>query len=344
MTADPTFGVVIPSYGPFSDPQAIWEAVAAAEDLGYHEVWFGDHIVVPPYAAALTPPDWFDALALCMVGLGRTRRLRFGTDVLVTPYRPPVVLAKLAASADRLSGGRLTLGMGVGFLEGEFEALQAPAYAERGAVTDEYLAVLRLLWESAGQAVSFEGRWVRFRDTLFGPAPVQTPLPLLVGGNGERAHRRAARLGDGWHPLFPDPAAYARGRERIAALRGDLSGFTFSYSCPQTRVLDDPAAGAQGYTYRDSVEERGALPDDYSYIPAVPAAPDGRSRFMGTPEQLVADIGAFTAAGVQNFALRFSVGAPGDSANDLIGQLERFASRVVPYVCAAGEDTEGRRA
>ena len=212
-----TFGVVIPPYGPFQDPEELWSVVAAAEELGFASVWFGDHIVVPPYAAALTPPDWFDAVALCLVGLGRTTTLRFGTDVLVAPYRRPVEFAHLAASADKLGGGRLTLGMGVGFLEGEFEALQTP-YAERGAVTDEYLKVLRLLWESEGQPVSYSGRWVSFSNVLFGPAPAQKPLPLLVGGNGDRALRRAALLGDGWHPLFCSPEQYQAGRERIRQL------------------------------------------------------------------------------------------------------------------------------
>jgi probable F420-dependent oxidoreductase len=325
--SSPTFGIVVPTYGPFADPAQLWKVVDAAEELGYASVWFGDHIVVPPYAAALTPADWFDAVALCLVGLGRTNRLRFGTDVLVAPYRHPVVLAHLAASADRLSGGRLTLGMGVGFLEGEFDALQTP-YAERGAVTDEYLAVMRLLWESQGKPVSYEGQWVQFHDILFGPAPLQSPLPLLIGGNGERAFRRAALLGDGWHPLFCEPSVYAAGRERIHEIRGSLDGFSFSYSCPQTRVLDDPSAGAQGYTY----QAEGALPADYSYVPAVPTAPGGRSRFMGTPEQLGEDIAVFTAVGVEHFALRFSVGLPDDSAAAVIAQLELFATQVLPLV------------
>jgi probable F420-dependent oxidoreductase len=305
----------------------MWKVVDAAEELGFADVWFGDHIAVPPYAAALTPPDWLDAVALCLVGLGRTSRLRFATDVLVAPYREPVAFAHLVASADRLGGGRLTIGMGVGFIEGEFQALRVP-YAERGAVTDEYLAVMRLLWESKGQPVSYAGRFVAFDEILFGPPPLQSPLPLLVGGNGERALRRAATLGDGWHPLFCEPSTYAAGRERIRELRGGLDGFTFSYSCPQTRVLDDPHAGAHGYTYADD----HVLPPDYSYLPPVPADETGRSRFMGTPEQLADDVRVFTEAGVQQFALRFSVGAPDDSADAMIEQLRRFAAEVVPLV------------
>ncbi len=333
-----TFGVVVPPYGPFQDPEELWSVVAAAEGLGFAGVWFGDHIVVPPYAAGLTPPDWFDAVALCLVGLGRTAKLRFGTDVLVAPYRRPVEFAHLAASADRLGGGRLTLGMGVGFLEGEFEALQVP-YTERGAVTDEYLRVLRLLWESEGQPVSYSGQWVSFSNVLFGPAPVQKPLPLWVGGNGDKALRRAALLGDGWHPLFCSPEEYRAGRDRIRQLltengRGDAP-FTFSYSCPPTQLLANdpqrPAGESQAYG-------GSQLPPDYNYLPPMPVDRSGRSRFVGTPGQVAGDIADFAAAGVQHFALRFSVGVPDDSAAKLITQLEWFAREVAPLTGTAGGD------
>jgi probable F420-dependent oxidoreductase len=324
-----TFGVVVPPYGPFIDPEQLWSVVAAAEELGFASVWFGDHIVVPPYAASLTPPDWLDAVALCLVGMGRTTKLRFGTDVLVAPYRRPVEFAHLAASADKLGGGRLTLGMGVGFLEGEFEALQSP-YAERGAMTDEYLEVLRLLWESQGRPVSYSGRWVSFSNILFGPAPAQQPLPLWVGGNGDRALRRAARLGDGWHPLFCSPEQYQAGRDRIRRLMGENgradAPFSFSYSCPPTQLVAADAATPPG----ENQAYGGApqLPPDYDYLPAMPMDSSGRSRFVGTPEQVARDIDDFARAGVEHFALRFSVGAPDDSAEKLIAQLEWFARDV----------------
>jgi probable F420-dependent oxidoreductase len=331
LELSPTFGVVVPPYGPFVDPEELWSVVMAAEELGYASVWFGDHIVVPPYAAALTPPDWFDAVALCLVGLGRTSRLRFGTDVLVAPYRRPVEFAHLAASADRLGAGRLTLGMGVGFLEGEFEALQTP-YADRGAVTDEYLQVLRLLWESEGQPVSYSGRWVSFSNVLFGPPPLQKPLPLWIGGNGDRALRRAASLGDGWHPLFCSPEQYRAGRDRIQRLLAEngreQTTFSFSYSCPPTQLIAAETAPGANQAYGGAPQ----LPPDYDYLPPMPVDPTGRSRFVGTPEQVAADIEDFASAGVEHFALRFSVGAPGDSAEKLIAQLEWFARDVASAV------------
>jgi probable F420-dependent oxidoreductase len=213
------FGVVVPPYGRFGDPDVILHLVDAAEDLGYDDVFFGDHVVVPSYATAFTPPVWFEALACSAVALGRTRRIRAGTDVLVLPYRNPLVLAKVAATLDRLSGGRLVLGVGAGMLRGEFEALGAPPYEERAAVAEEYLRVLRLLWSAEGP-VSFSGRYVAFEDVHALPRPVRPEgVPLWVGGHTRAALRRAALLGDGWHPLWPEPEAYARCREEIERLR-----------------------------------------------------------------------------------------------------------------------------
>src|SRR3954452_5899489 len=154
MTGGPSFGVVVPPSGAFAMSGALADIVDAAEGLGYADVWFGDHVAVPRYAAAITDPGWMEPLTSCFFALGRTRRLRAGTDVLVAPYRNPLLVAKMAATADVLSGGRLVLGVGVGYLRGEFAALGAD-YAARGAVTDEYLRTLGALWDSAGAPTSF---------------------------------------------------------------------------------------------------------------------------------------------------------------------------------------------
>ena len=321
------FGVVIPSWGDLGDAAAIRELISAAEDLGYDTAWFGDHVVIPDYAAHLSPPRWFEPLTCCIYGAGATSRLRFGTDVLVLPYRNPVVLAKMLSTADQLCGGRLTLGAGVGYISGEFAALGTPPYEERGAVTDEYLDVLRFLWESEG-SVSFDGRYVSFRDVQFAPPPVQQPLPIWVGGNGPAAFRRAARAGDGWHPLFPTPEAYAAGRERIEGWRvthAHASGFTYSYSCPHTRVLLDASESSHSTTYADW----GEIPDEYGYAPPVPEAAGGRPMFVGTPEQLVDDIRALVGAGVDHFALRFWAGET-NRPDAVIDQMAAFAERVAP--------------
>jgi len=322
------FGVVVPTWGPFGDPDRIRRLILEAEALDFATVWVGDHLFLPDYAVDLSPANWYEAIATCCVGIGMTERIRFGTDVLVTPYRDPRLLAKMAATADRLSGGRLTLGMGVGFLKGEFDAVGTPDYAKRGAVTDEYLTVMRRLWESDG-LVGYDGEFVSFAPAHFRPVPLQTPLPLWIGGNGIRGMRRAALLGDGWHPLFPDPELYARGRETITRLRaenGRTGEFTYSYSCPETRLVDDVAAlpDSTGYAGLDG------LPEDYAYAPPPPNDADGRPFFIGTADQVAGDIRALAESGARQFSLRFWAGNASLGVEDSIDQMRRFHKDVMP--------------
>lgn len=323
------YGVVVPSYGRFGDPELVMRLVRAVEVLGYESAWFADHVVIPDYATDWLPPPQLDALTCCGAGLGATTRLRVGTDVLVAPYRHPLLLAKTAATADQLGGGRLTLGIGVGYLEGEFAALGVP-YGERGAITDECLRVLRHVWTERGP-VSFHGTHVRFDAVHLGVTPAQPGgVPLWVGGNIPRAQARAARLGDGWHPLWPQPDAYAAARRRILELRahdGVDRPFVFSMSCPSGAVLDAP---------RDRWDEaRPARPAraEYAYAPPVPRAPDGRPRFTGTPDQLAADVTTYADAGVEHLVLRFWTSARRDMIVDqLEEQMARFAREVAPLV------------
>jgi probable F420-dependent oxidoreductase len=325
------FGVAFPCIGEYARPGVVAELVDLAEQLGYESAWFGDHVLVPAYARAFTSPEWLDPLASCIVHLARTTRIRCGTDVLVAPYRHPAVVAKLVATADVLTEGRLTLGVGVGYLRGEFPAVGAPPYEQRGEATDEYLAVMNLLWRSGGEPVSFAGRWVSFEDVCFGPDPVQQPFPVWVGGNVPAAHRRAARFGTGWHPLFPTPEKYAAGRRRILGARGTAEGFTFSMSCAITRVLEEGETFAVG-TWADDA----TVPDDFGYAPPVPCAPDGRTRFVGTVDQLRDDIAVYAAAGVEHMALRFAHGDPGTPPGFVAEQLTRFAEVMGPRTGCAG--------
>jgi probable F420-dependent oxidoreductase len=321
------FGVTIPTYGAWGDPGIVGDGVQAAEDLGFDTVWFGDHIVIPSYAAHLSPPNWLEALSCAFVCVGATKRIRFGVDVLVLPYRNPIWLSQLVASADQLSGGRLTIGTGVGYLKGEFDALGAPDYDQRGAVTDEYLEVLTTLWESEGP-VSFAGRWVNFADIHAAPRPAQRPMPLWVGGNIRAARRRAALHGNGWHPLFPTADEYREGRADILDRRAaaEIAGdFAFSYSCPPTRLMltDAERPVAAGYGTAD-------LPDDYRYAPPFPTAPNGRARFIGTPDEMIGDISDLKSAGVEHLALRFSIGTPAEDLDHVTRQMQRFMEHVAP--------------
>lgn len=318
------FGVAIPSYGDFADGAALRDMVMAAEDLGYDGAWFADHVAIPDYAVHVSGPAWLEPLACCFIGLGATRRLRFGTDVLVAPYRNPLLVAKQAATADRLSGGRLVLALGTGYIRGEFEALEAKDYEARGAVTDEVLDVLRAVWRADG-AASYDGAHYHFKDIHTEPGPLQDPLPVWVGGNHARAYRRAAERGDGWHPLFPTPEAYAEGRERILALRGSAEDFTFSYSCPGTRVL------AEGQPLPALASYEGLeAPAEFDYAPPFPVNEEGRPRFVGTAELVVSDVAAFVEAGVEHFTLRFHTAGPAAGPDAFVDQMRRFAEAVMP--------------
>jgi probable F420-dependent oxidoreductase len=324
-------GLVIPTYDSYGNAGVIRRLICEAEVLGYDSVWFGDHLIVPGYAVRQTDPHWYEALSCAILGMGMTSRLSFGTDVLVAPCRNPILLAKMAATAAELSSGRLMLGVGVGFLRGEFEALGVP-FVRRGAITDEYLKVMRLLFEGGGGPLSYKGEWVSFDDAYFGPIPA-VPPPLLVGGNHDLALERAARLGDGWHPLFTSPELYARGRTRINEIRqreGLASRpFTFSYSCPQTRLL------ARGEPPPPPFSQKMKAPSDYEYIPEMGRAPDGRQRFIGTAEQLRDDIAAFAAAGVEQIVLRFAL--PHDAVvtvDRISANWRSFSEQLLP-ICRA---------
>jgi alkanesulfonate monooxygenase SsuD/methylene tetrahydromethanopterin reductase-like flavin-dependent oxidoreductase (luciferase family) len=195
-------------------------------------------------------------------------------------------------------------------------------------VTEEYVAVMRALWETEG-AVSFEGRWVHLDRVHAEPKPAQAPLPLWIGGNHRKAWKRAARLGDGWHPLFPSPAGYAEARAVIEAERATAgragSPFTYSYSCPATQILDQPGKPGGLQTYEDFPD----LPAEFSYAPPMPTDADGRALFIGDPDQVRADVAAYVAAGVDHFTLRFYTGGSGMGAKGFIDQLEFFAREVM---------------
>lgn len=328
-----TYGIVVPTFGSWADPGAIRAGIQAAEDLGYDVAWFGDHVVIPQYAAHLSPPNWFEPLSCAFIGAGATTRLRFGIDVLVLPIRNPVWLSQLVASADQLAGGRIVLGVGVGYISGEFAATTHVPYKQRGRVTDEFLELLHLLWTHDGP-ITFNGKWIQIADVLAEPKPNQQPLPVWVGGNGHQAQRRAATLGNGWHPLFMTPDDYRIGRQRILDLRSasdrGSAPFTFSYSCPLTRIVLDDSE------FPEPLKPRTNVPAEYNYSPPPPTDDRGRPRFVGRPDEVAADVQAFADAGVEHLALRPSVGAPGSDVDDFIEQARRFMELVAPGLDNSG--------
>jgi probable F420-dependent oxidoreductase len=335
VSARPTFGVVLPPCGPFGDPGAFGEVIDAIEDFGYDDVWFGDHVAVPRYASHLVDPAWLEPVTACMMALSRTSRLRVGTDVLVMPYRHPVLLAKMAATADALSGGRLVLGVGVGYLRGEFAALDAE-YQRRGEVTDEFLAAAQMLWAAGGAPASFHGTVVSFDQVCVGPPPVAGVVPVWVGGNATAALRRAARFGQGWHPLFPTPEGYRSGRSAIESMRDARAPFTWSMSLAATKVLE-PGESLEAASWGDTPD----IPEDFGYAPPIPMTEDQRVRFVGNADQVAGDVCEYAAAGVEHFTLRFAATGNDVSVPGFVDQLERFAQHVVPRVADMSPPTSG---
>ncbi|MBI2168261.1 MAG: TIGR03619 family F420-dependent LLM class oxidoreductase [Actinobacteria bacterium] len=209
------FGLMFANTGAYVAPDAATALARAAEEAGFESIWTVEHVVVPsgyesqyPYDRSGRMPGGADApipdplIWLTWVAAA-TERLRLGTGILILPQRNPVVLAKELATLDLLSGGRLLLGIGVGWLREEFEALGVP-FDGRGARTDEYVAAMRALWRDDDP--SFAGEHVQFTSARMWPKAARpTGVPIIVGGHTEAAARRAGRLGDGFFPGRTSP-------------------------------------------------------------------------------------------------------------------------------------------
>ncbi len=241
------------------DGDAALEICRRAEAVGFESVWGGEHVVLPdtigsryPYAAdgkIPAEPDTPipDPLIWLAFVAAAAPTLRLGTCILIVPQRNPVVLAKELATLDRLSGGRVELGLGVGWLEEEFKALGVP-WERRGARNDEYIAAMRALW--AGPHAEFHGEFVDFAPVTCSPRPVQRSIPVLVGGDTDAAIQRAVRLADGYFPGEGDADRLADliKRLRTAAERADRDPDSIEINAMFGAQMADPVAGAEQMT------------------------------------------------------------------------------------------------
>ena len=236
----------------------------------------------------------------------RTAKLRLVTSVMVIPHRPAVLAAKQLATIDVLSSGRVTLGIGAGWMKEEFEALGVPPFAERGKVTDEYIAAFRELWTK--DKPRFKGAYVDFDKITFAPKPAQKAgIPIWVGGESGPALRRTARLGDAWYPIPTNPAfpldslkRFKAGAEKLRKLVKDAGR--------------EPKA--VGITMRFQ-----------RFGDTVPAkAGDGERRlFSGTTPDLAGDIKALAAQGVGAIDMSFG----GTTVPEILAEMKRFKSQVM---------------
>jgi probable F420-dependent oxidoreductase len=317
------FGFSLPSRGPLATLDAILKLATKAAALRYASLFVSDHVVLPvssarsvyPYAPSGQLPggaaqDYLEPVVLLSHLAHATRRIRLGTSVLVVPYRNPVLTAKMLATVDVLSGGRLVVGAGAGWLREEFEALGAPPFEARGSVTDEYLRLMRAAWTT--DPVTFVGRHYTVRDVHALPKPRQPGgPPVWIGGHTAAALRRAARLGDAWHPIGLRPPAGLPPDEY-----GDKVKQLHAWAAEAGR---DPAAIT--LTLRAPMEVR----------PARARAPAGdRPLLQGTAAEVLADLRAYRARGVTHVVfdpVRADLRA-------WLQNMERFAEDVRPKLRA----------
>jgi probable F420-dependent oxidoreductase len=275
------------------DAQALVDLAGRAEEAGIDSVWVHDHVFnVGHVFDRIGGKPYYEPLTLLTYVAARTRRVRLGTSVLVLPYHNPVRLAKAAATLDVLSGGRLILGVGVGLIEKEMRAMGNP-YAERGAFTDEAIAVMRTLWTQ--DEPKFEGKYSRFDGMKFSPKPLQKPtIPIVIGGVSRPAIRRAARLGDGWQPLGMSPEALGQA---------------------MTTLRDE--ARAVG---------RDAATIPVSIAMSLAAARAGRHTLGAKPAEIIQSARAYASLGVETLIVSANTSQP----REALSALEMIARDVSP--------------
>ncbi|MBJ19615.1 MAG: LLM class F420-dependent oxidoreductase [bacterium] len=302
-------GLILPNSGELANAAAIYRIAERAEALGFDALWTADHLVLPIESSTFYPylpgmkirPDARHAFIDPMIALAgvaaRTSRIRLGVSVYLAALRHPIVAAKLVASLDQLSGGRVLLGVGSGWIPEEYETLGI-SFDERGRVLDEHLEAMRALWSE--DHPRYEGDYYRFENIGFDPKPVASRIPIWVGGNSRPARRRAARLGDGWHVIDVPLPELRQGID-------DLSDLCREAGRSASDVVISMRAQIQLTEARIPPEER--------------IAP-----LMGPLDDVLDRLRDYSAAGVSHMALW-----PRESDLDAyLERMERIAAEILP--------------
>ena len=310
------YGFYLPNSGAGAEPDALADIAKLGDRLGFYCMVMPDHILQPnqinsTYPYSLTGDilaagqsgdgEWPEQITTLAYLAGVTERIRLVTSVMIIPYRNPILTAKMLSTLDMLSKGRLILGAGVGWMEEEFELLDAPPFAERGAVTNEYLQAFIELWTNDDP--KFEGKYVNFSDITFLPKPVQKPYPpIWIGGQSKPAIRRAAQIGDCWHPVGAIPAAPLEPEELAENLV-----LLHQYAEKAGR---DPA------TIQVSVKAPLYDAGDSS---------GPRRRFSGSSDEVRQDIQTYSDVGVTHLIFDFRTGDPKQTED----RMARFSEEVM---------------
>jgi probable F420-dependent oxidoreductase len=314
-------GFNLPNSGPLSDVGSMTEIATQGETMGFDYLTMTDHVVLPdtkvpgyPYSESGefyedAPTERHEQLVGMAWIAAKTSRIRLVAAVLVVPHRPAVLAAKMLATLDVLSGGRLVVGIGAGWLKTEFDAVVTTPFAERGAVTDEYIDAFRVLWTE--HAPRFAGRHTQFDGIVLEPKPLQRPYPpIWVGGEGPAALRRTARVGNAWYPIGSNNQHLLDTLPRLKAGIARLHKATADAG-------RDPAS--IGVCYR--VKRYG------SAVP--PLASDGERRlFSGSEADIIGDLRTLRDLGVT--AIDIDFGRP--TASAVVAEMGRFRAAVIDRI------------
>ncbi|NCF29864.1 MAG: TIGR03619 family F420-dependent LLM class oxidoreductase [Gammaproteobacteria bacterium] len=312
-------GLTIPTRGPLATPQAVEAFARRADELGYAHLAVPDHVVVPrsidsryPYSASGEFPgaasgacfDQFTLLAF-VAAINSTARLL--TSVTVIPHRGAVHTAKTVATIDVLSQGRMILGVGAGWMKEEFEALGAPAFEERGRVTDEYLQAFKVLWTEDDP--HFEGDHVHFANITFLPKPEQKPHPpIWVGGESPAALRRTVRYGDTWFPIGNNP------RHPLDTVARFADGCANMRNLAEKNNRDPDSIGLAFFA--NWYDETKTM-----------STPDGQRHLLtGSAEEIAEDINGLSALGVRDLILNFQR----DTLEQSLNSMQHFTETIQP--------------
>lgn len=306
------FGVFLPVSGRACSREGLREAARDAERMGFATVWAADRIIIPweiesAYVYSwsgsfIVPPDkpFLEPLTALAFLAGCTEKVKLGVSVLVMPYRDPVYWAKVASTTDWLSQGRFVLGVGIGWMQEEFDALgRSRLFPKRAQVADEQLQVVRNLFSQ--EHCSFHGEQYAYDDIAFYPKAYdeRAPIPLWCGGESRGAQRRAGQYGDAWFPYFPRIAPaelcerYANVRRQAEMVGRDPDAVKL-HCCLSVEITDKP------------VEQETDL-------------------LRGTPEQVAERLAKFQEIGAEHVALQFLVGR----YPERLAQMQRFSEEVI---------------
>ena len=310
------YGFYLPSGGPAAQPDSLASIARQGDKLGFFCMVMPDHVVQPrtvesqyPYsvtgdiqqAHSTASDERLEQVTTLAYLAGITEQIKLVTSVMIIPYRNPILTAKMLSTLDMLSKGRLILGAGVGWMEEEFELLNTEPFAERGAVTNEYLRAFIELWTKDDP--TFDGKYVNFSNITFLPKPVQKPHPpLWIGGQSKPAIRRAAQIGNCWHPVGAIPAAPLEPEELAENLA----------------------------LYRDYAEKAGRDPSQLQVSVKAPlydasASGGARRRFSGSADEVRQDVQTYADVGVTHLIFDFRTGEPKQTEE----RMARFSEEVM---------------